>query len=110
MDDPCISKIEQVMEIFVHQGTTKSCNLKIFKSQYLSEFLRYGPDFLHVIINFIGFKITFSNMGSHGAPSLISRGWSNPPPAFSPLIGKTDSKLLQDYSNSKIDILEFRIM
>ena len=44
------------MAIFVGQGTTKSHNLKIFKSQYLSEFLRYGPDFLHVIMNFIGLK------------------------------------------------------
>ena len=36
------------MTISVGQGTTKSRYLKIFKSQYLSEFLRYGPDFLHV--------------------------------------------------------------
>ena len=63
------------MAIFEGQGTTKSHNLKIFKSQYLSEFLRYRPDFLHVIMNFIGLKITFSNMGSHGALSLISGGW-----------------------------------
>ena len=47
-DDLCISKIKRVTAIFVGQGTTKSCYLKIFKSQYLSEFLRYGPDFLHV--------------------------------------------------------------
>ena len=32
------------MAIFVGQGTTKSPNLKIFKSQYLSEFVRYGPE------------------------------------------------------------------
>ena len=73
-DDPFISKIERVTAIFVDQGTTKSHYLKIFKSQYLSEFLRYGPDFLHVIINIIGFKITFSNMGAHGTPSLITGG------------------------------------
>ena len=79
---------------FVGQVTTKSHNLKIFKSQYLSEFLRYRLDFLHVIMNFIGLKITFSNMGSHGALSLISGGWpKKPPPPFSwesetsPLIG-----------------------
>ena len=72
------------MAIFVGQGTTKPQKLKIFNSQYLSEFLRYGPDFLHVIINFIGLKITFSNMGSHGAFSLISGGWpKKPPPTFS---------------------------
>ena len=68
------------MTISVGQGTTKSRYLKIFKSQYLSEFLRYGPDFLHVIMNFIGLKIPFSNMGSHGALSLISGGWPKWPP------------------------------
>ena len=47
-DYPYISKMERVMAIFVGQGMTISLNLKIFKSQYLSEFLRYGPDFLHV--------------------------------------------------------------
>ena len=73
-------KIERDTAIFVGQGTTKSRNLKIFKSQYLGEFWRYGPNFLHVIINFVGFKINFSNMGSHGAPSLISGGWRKSPP------------------------------
>ena len=53
---------------------TEFHNLKSFKSKYLSEFLRYGPDFLHVIINVLGLKITFSNMGSHGAHSLIFGG------------------------------------
>ena len=56
-------KIDRVRVIFVGQGTTKSHNPRIFKSQYLSECLRYEPDFLHVIINFIDFKITFSNLG-----------------------------------------------
>ena len=65
---------------------TKSHYLKIFKSQYLVEFLRYGYNFLHVIITFIGFKITFSNIMSHGAPLLISRGWRLAPlPRFSKL-------------------------
>ena len=41
------------MAILVGQGMTKSRNLKIFKSQYLSEFLRYEPDILNVIINFM---------------------------------------------------------
>ena len=54
---------------------TKSHYLKIFKSQYLVEFLRYGSNFGHVIISLIGFKITFSNIRSHGAPCRISRGW-----------------------------------
>ena len=41
------------MAIFVGQGATKSRYLKIFKSQYLSELLRYGPDFLHVFFAII---------------------------------------------------------
>ena len=45
-EDPCISKIEWVTTIFVGQGTTKSRNLKSIQS----EFLRYGHDFVHVII------------------------------------------------------------
>ena len=44
-----------------------------FKSRYLSEYLRHGPDFLLVIITFIGFKIALSNMGSYVAPSFISK-------------------------------------
>ena len=72
------------MAIFVGQGMTKSRNLKILIFQYLSKFLRYGPDFLHVIINIIGYKNLFSNMVSHGAPSLISRGQAKMArPAFS---------------------------
>ena len=53
-----------------------SRHLKILKSQYLSEFLRYVPDIFYVITTFIGFKKTFSNMG-YGIPTFISRGWSN---------------------------------
>ena len=60
--------------IFVDQGMTKYI-LEIFKCQYFVEVFRYGSNFLHVIITFIGFKITFSNIRSHGAPLLISRGW-----------------------------------
>ena len=48
----------------------------MFKSQYLSEFLIYAPDFLHVTMTFVGLKITFSNMGSYGIFSLIYGGWS----------------------------------
>ena len=46
------------MAIFVGQGMTKYRYLKIFKLQYLIEFLRYGPNFLHVIIALKGFKTT----------------------------------------------------
>jgi len=60
------------MAILVGKGMTKFRNLKIFKSQYLSGFLRYVPDILYVIMNFICLKITFSNMGFHSALSLIS--------------------------------------
>ena len=74
-DDPCISEIKPFIAIFEGQDVTKSRNLQNFKSQYLSAFLRYRPDFLHVIINFIGHKITFSNIGSHGTLSLFSGGW-----------------------------------
>ena len=69
------------MALFVGQGTTKSHNLKIFKPQYLIDFLRYGPDFLHVIIKFVCLKITYSNMGARGALSLISGGWVKWPPS-----------------------------
>ena len=62
------------------QGKTKSCYSKIFKSQYLLEFLRYGPVFLHLIITFIGFQKAFSNIRSQGAPLLNSRGWRLAPP------------------------------
>ena len=68
------------MTIFVGQGMTKSRYLKIFKSQYLVEFLRYGSNFWHVIISLIGFKITFSNIRSHGAPCWNYRGWRLAPP------------------------------
>ena len=58
--------------------------------------MRCRPDFLHVIINLIGFKIIFTDMGAYCAPSLISGGGpKRPPPPFSwesetsPLIGLT---------------------
>ena len=63
------------MAVFVGLGTTKSYKLKIFKPQYLVEFFRYGPNFLQVIIKFVGLKITFSNMEPLGALSLIFGGW-----------------------------------
>ena len=46
------------MAIFVGLGMIKSPYLKIFKSQYLVEFLRYGPNFLHVIIALKGFEMS----------------------------------------------------
>jgi len=36
-----------VSQIFMGQGKTKSYYLKIYKSQYLVEYLRYGSNFLH---------------------------------------------------------------
>ena len=58
---------------------TKSRYLKIFNSEYLIKFLRYGYTFWHVIITLIGFKITLSNIRSLIAPLLISRGALSPP-------------------------------
>ena len=80
--EPCISKIERVMAISVSQGKTKSQKFKFFKSRYLAEFLRQGPKILHVIITFLCFKITFSNMGPKTTPSLISKEeYQIPPPS-----------------------------
>ena len=62
------------------QGKTKSHYLKIFKSQYLVAYLRYGPIFFHVIITFIDFEKAFCNIRSQGAPLLIFRGWRLAPP------------------------------
>ena len=61
-------------------GTQKTMS-DHFASQTNTEFLRYRPDFLHVIINFIGFQITFSNMnmGSYNTPPFISEFVSNRP-------------------------------
>ena len=71
------------MTIFVGQGLTKSHCLKNVKCQYLIEVLRYWSNFLHVIITFLGLKITFSNIRSHDTPLLISKGWRLAlPPGF----------------------------
>ena len=41
--DPLLSqKWSDLRQFFVGQGKKKSHNLKIFKSQYLSDYLRYG--------------------------------------------------------------------
>ena len=53
--------MKQITSIFIGQGKIMSHHLKIINSQYLSEFWMYGPDVLHVIITFKGFKITFNN-------------------------------------------------
>ena len=68
------------MSIFMGLGMTISRYIQIFNSIYLIKFLRYGQKSLHVITTLIGFKITFSNIRSHGAPCLISRGWRLAPP------------------------------
>ena len=48
-----LTEVERVLELYVGQGC-----FKIFKSQYLIEFFRYEPNFLHVILTFIGFKLS----------------------------------------------------
>ena len=68
------------MAISVSQGKIKSHKLKFFKSRYLVEFFRLGPKILHVIITFVGFKITLSNLGPKTTPSLISKGGIRYPP------------------------------
>ena len=67
-------KIKQGTAIFVGQGTTKYCKPQISKSQYLSDCLRYGLNFFHLIINFKCFKITFSSIKSYTAPSFLFGG------------------------------------
>ena len=37
--------------------------------------MKYEQDLGHVIITFIGLKIPFRNMGTHGVQSLIYRLW-----------------------------------
>ena len=44
-DEPFISKIDQVMALFLVQCNTKSHYLNIFESLYLVRFLRYRPQF-----------------------------------------------------------------
>ena len=48
------------MTIFVGQGMTKSRYLKIFKSQYLLEFMQYDHNF------FKGFMLRSRNLGLQG--------------------------------------------
>ena len=64
---------------FFHFGRLKS-----FKSQYLNDFSKYGPVFLHVIILFLGFK---NNLYQHGVLwRTFNHLWGcvkmTPPPAF----------------------------
>ena len=70
------------MPIFLGQVEIKSRYLIFFKSQYLAKFFKQGPNFLHVITIFIGFKMTFCNIGSNKAPLLVSQGVAlSAPPA-----------------------------
>ena len=71
-DELFILKIERVTVIFVSQGRTKSQFLKIFKSQNLSQFLRLGSEFLHVISISIEFQTLNSNMVSQSTPLSMS--------------------------------------
>ena len=79
------------MAIFIGQGKTISHKLKFFKSQCLAEFSRQVPRILHVMITFIGFKVTFSNIGSHKSPLLISA-----PPRISQLSQTSGPKGLRN--------------
>ena len=64
---------------------TKSRKWNLYLKNWASysdfrEFLRYGYNFLYVIITFKGFKLTVSNIRSHDDPLFISRGWRLAPP------------------------------
>ena len=60
--EPCILEIERVTLIFVSQVGRNLNSLKNFKSQNLAQFLRFGPEFLHVISIFIHVQTLNSNM------------------------------------------------
>ena len=69
------------MAIFVSQGEAKSQFRQIFKSQNLTQFLRFGPNFLHVSSISIEVQSLNSNMAPNITPSLISKGgYQIPPP------------------------------
>ena len=67
-----ILKIERVTVIFVSQVRQNLNFFKKFKSQNLSQFLRLGSEFLHLISIFIEFQTLNSNMVSQSTPILIS--------------------------------------
>ena len=77
---PAYQKLSELQRFFVGQDTTKYPFLQAFKCQYLIEILKYRS--LHVIKTCIGFKMTFNNIRSQGAPLLISREWCLMPPGF----------------------------
>ena len=69
------------MAIFVSQGEAKSQFRQIFKSQNLTQFLRFGPNFLHVSSISIEVQSLNTNMGPKTTPSMISKGgYQIPPP------------------------------
>ena len=69
------------MAIFVSQGDAKSQFRQIFKSQNLIQFLRFGPNFLHVSSISIEVQSLNTNMGPKTTPSMISKGgYQIPPP------------------------------
>ena len=68
------------MAIFVSQGEAKSQFRQIFKSQNLTQFLRFGPNFLHVSSISIEVQSLNSNTAPNITPSLISKGGYQIPP------------------------------
>ena len=94
------------MAIFVSQGEAKSQFRQIFKSQNLTQFLRFGPNFLHVSSISIEVQSLNSNMAPNINPSLISKGGYQIPP---PLIFKDGvvlgpMLLFSDWTSIKMEL------
>ena len=64
------------MRIFMRLVKAKSQFYQIFKSQNLNQFLRSGPNFLHVSSISIEVQSLNSNTAPNITPSLISKGGS----------------------------------
>ena len=58
------------MRIFMRLVKAKSQFYQIFKSQNLNQFLRSGPNFMHVSSISIEVQPLNSNLGSYATPSL----------------------------------------
>ena len=69
---PITLKIERVTDISVMLTRENLKQTSNFKSQNLGQFLRLGPDFLHVGLKLYKASVLFSSCPSKTPPSLIS--------------------------------------